>query len=460
MVRKYRRLGGNLLGTARLALPLPAPRRLFHFDLDQLLTLLVLNFAADILCDYLKVGQNAQFWIWGWASASTGYLMTLVACYVVAKMARAPAVALALTILALAGGLILDVPVTIATLLWGGGNTVAGWAFWHLSLLVFTLWYALIGFRALRLLLPRRSWPVALLGLFVVLGPLAPTVFGIVVPFWYVPPSHAAEDDGPPLDVEQTYYAQPGLIRAALDGVAPYRPGETSLYFIGFASWADQDVFLKEARFARHLFDQKFGTEGRSLLLVNNPATVAELPLASVSNLGLALDGVAAKMDRDRDVLFLFLTSHGSRGEVAVRFDRFELNGLTADGLREALDHAGIKWRIIVISACYSGSFVNTLADSSSVIMTAASKDRTSFGCSNENDFTYFGEAYFSQALQGTRSFLDAFDQAKASIAEREKAEKLTASEPQIFIGQAIRPKLAEIQAQLDRQVAPGPGAP
>lgn len=319
----------------------------------------------------------------------------------------------------------------------------------HWRLLVEAASYALIAILAFGLLLPRWRWRLALFGLAGIPGLLAPVALALVMPIWYSPPPRTAAPL-PPVDVEAIYTAQPALLQSALETVTRHRPGDSALYFIGFASWAEQDVFLKEARFARHLFDEKFGTAGRSLLLVNNRATVAELPLASVSNLGLALDGVAARMDRDRDVLFLFLTSHGSRGEVAVRFDRLGLNELTADGLRAALDHAGIKWRVIVISACYSGSFVDALADPSTLVITAASQDRTSFGCGNENDFTYFGEAYFGQALQGTRSFLDAFDQAKASIAKRENAEGLTPSEPQISIGEAIRPKLAEIQARLD----------
>ncbi|MEI9983617.1 MAG: C13 family peptidase [Aliidongia sp.] len=454
MARKYRRLGGNLVGAIRLALPLPASRRLFYFDLDQIFMLLFLGFAADILCGYLEAGANPRFWNLGWASEAIGTLATLIASYVAARLARAPQVAPALMMLMLAGGLVLDVPEAAAALLWGGnGNPEA--VFVGYSVLVYTIWFALYGIRSLRLLLPQRRWPVVLLGLLVVLGPLAPTGFGISYPFWYTPPQSADEDDGPLVDVEQVYSAQPGLMQNALGAIKPHQPGESSLYFLGFASWANQDVFLKEARFAQYLFDDKFGTADRSLLLVDNPATVDKLPLASVSNLRAALDGLAGKMDRDQDVLVLFLTSHGSPGHLAVRFDRFELDGLSAVELRRLLDQAGIKWRVIVVSACYSGSFVESLKDDNTLVMTAARKDRTSFGCGNENDFTYFGEAYFGHALQQTYSFTTAFDAARTSIAAREGKEGLTPSEPQIFVGAAIGPKLDEIQAHLERPATP-----
>jgi Peptidase C13 family len=445
--RKYRRLGGNLLGAVRLALPLPAPRRLFHFDLDQLFTLLLLSFAADILTGYAEAGEAARFWYLGWASEAIGTLAVLISCYVACRLARAPAATLALMVLILAVGIVLDIPE--AVLLWGDGGDRSG----KLALYVwlgYVVWFAVIGIRSMRLLLPQRRWPVALLGIVLLLGPLAPIGFGISYPFWYTPPPEEEADDTPLVDVEQVYYAQPTHMRTALFPIAAHQPGETSLYFLGFASWANQDVFLKEARFAQNLFDRKFGTADRSLLLVNNPATVHQQPLASVSNLGLALDGLAGKMDPAQDVLFLFLTSHGSPDHLAIRYDRFELDGLSAETLRHLLDEARIKWRVIAISACYSGSFIEKLKSPNTLIMTASRHDRTSFGCGNENDFTYFGEAYFSQALQKTSSFIDAFDLAKSAIAERESKEKLTPSEPQIFIGEAIRPKLAEIEARLE----------
>ena len=64
------------------------------------------------------------------------------------------------------------------------------------------------------------------------------------------------------------------------------------------------------------------------------------------------------------------------------------------------LDDAGIRNRVIVVSSCYSGTFVDALRDDDTLVMTASAKDRNSFGCSNEADFTYFGKAYFDEALR------------------------------------------------------------
>lgn len=251
------------------------------------------------------------------------------------------------------------------------------------------------------------------------------------------------------LNVEKVYYKQFRLIGLAARALANQRPGIPDLYFVGFAGDASQDVFLREMRSVRTLFDDRFDTQNRSIMLINNAATVETIPLANTHNLLAALDQVATRMDREEDVLFLFLTTHGTPGILAVNFDPLQLNDLTAPDLRSLLDRAEIKWRVIVVSACYSGSFIDTLKDENTLIVTAARKDRVSFGCSHENDFTYFGRAYFDMALRGTYSFIDAFGAARKTVNTWEVEEDLTPSLPQIFVGNAIRSKLAEIEQRL-----------
>ena len=88
---------------------------------------------------------------------------------------------------------------------------------------------------------------------------------------------------------------------------------------------------------------------------------------------------------------------------------------------------------MVVISACYSGGFIPPLKDDKTLVMTAARADRVSFGCSEENDFTYFGRALFAEAFNETDDLTRAFELAKAKVAEREQAEEFEASEPQLW---------------------------
>ena len=118
------------------------------------------------------------------------------------------------------------------------------------------------------------------------------------------------------------------------------------------------------------------------------------------------------------------------------------MNHLTPARLIKALDQAGIKNRVLILSACYSGSFVKPLSNENTMIFTAARADRTSFSCSNEREWTFFGDAYFNHALRQERSFVTAYERARDLVEVWEKERGLTGSEPQMFVGTAIREKV------------------
>jgi hypothetical protein len=247
------------------------------------------------------------------------------------------------------------------------------------------------------------------------------------------------------IDVEATYYAQPNLLAQSLFALSPQRPGVVDLYFVGFAAYAYQDVFQREIEQAVVIFEQQFHAVGRTVSLINNLSTLSSVPLANRHNLEKTVRDLAERIDREEDIVVVFLSSHGADdASVSVELPGFGFNDLSAAELRAMLDDNGIKWRVVIVSACYSGSFIETLASPTTLIMTAASADRASFGCSHENDWTYFGEAYFAQALKQTPSFVAAFESAREIIARRESDEGKVASNPQMSMG-------ADIEAYLNR---------
>ena len=255
------------------------------------------------------------------------------------------------------------------------------------------------------------------------------------------------------INVEKIYYSQFGLVTMATRQLAHERPGTPDLYFLAFGGDAHQDVFLREVQAVRKLFDERFDTKNRSVVLVNNPKTVTKFPLANSHNLLAGLDRMSGMMNIEEDVLFLFLTSHGTPDVLSVNFKPMNMNNLTANNLKiRFLDQSRIKWRVIIVSACHSGSFIDDLKNENSLIIAASHADRVSFGCSHENEWTYFGRAYFDQALRDTFSFTDAFPRAAKTVGKWEKEQKLDPSLPQIHIGKAIKPKLREIEARLKKR--------
>ncbi|QJR13775.1 C13 family peptidase [Usitatibacter palustris] len=261
---------------------------------------------------------------------------------------------------------------------------------------------------------------------------------------------------------EEQIYAQPRILERELAAVEPGRKGVVDVYFIGMAGYGNQDVFMREVDSVAKLMRERFDAGGRIVKLVNNPKTGLTSPIASVTSLRAALKRVAAAMDIEEDVLVLFLTSHGSNTHrFSIELWPFRFNELTPAVLREALDQSGIRNRVVVVSACYSGGFIEPLKSDTTLVMSASSPDRNSFGCSNEAEWTYFGKAYFDEALRKTRSFTEAFDMAKLSVAQREKEEKFEPSDPRMALGKSIGPVLAALERDLaSAKRAPAPVVP
>ena len=104
-----------------------------------------------------------------------------------------------------------------------------------------------------------------------------------------------------------------------------------------------------------------------------------------------------------------------------------------------------MRWKVLIVNACYSGGFIDALRDDSTLVITAARSDRTSFGCGTESEITYFGKAFLAEALNETTSIPEAFEQASRRVAEWEQQEQgEQRSEPQIATSRSIEAKLQQ----------------
>ncbi len=262
----------------------------------------------------------------------------------------------------------------------------------------------------------------------------------------WLPGAAQDEEAGAGLADERAFHLQGQLIERALAELRRGRPGVPELYFVGFAPDGSQDVFLREMRYVKRLFDERFGTAGRSIALASSRDALEEFPIGSVTNLARALHRVGEAMNTEEDALFLFLSAHGDREHrLSASQPPLELAALTPTALARILQDSGIKWRVIVVSACYSGGYVEPLRDDNTMVIAAAAPDRTSFGCEAGREFTYFGQAYFRDALARTRSFTQAFEIAKELVAKQEAAEGLQPSRPQMWVGPGIAERLKQL---------------
>ncbi|MGH8810154.1 MAG: C13 family peptidase, partial [Noviherbaspirillum sp.] len=201
--------------------------------------------------------------------------------------------------------------------------------------------------------------------------------------YWQAVEQPGAQAEGRQFNLTQDVMEmQQQLLAQRLQEIRRQRPGVIDLYAISFAPYADEDVFRRESAMVTEVMAQRFDAAGRTLQLVNHPDTAVQWPWATPKNLQRAIQRVAALMDRDEDVLFLHLTSHGARdGELAAHFWPIAMDTVKPADLKAWLHQAGIKYRVISISACYSGSWIDPLAGEHTVVMTAADADHTSYGC-------------------------------------------------------------------------------
>lgn len=222
----------------------------------------------------------------------------------------------------------------------------------------------------------------------------------------------------------------------------------SNVYFLGVAGDGTQSVFRREIETVSKAVGGLYDTDGRSLTLINHHDSAAQYPMATRRSIATAINAIGQKMDAEQDILFMHLSSHGSKDfRLSLRHDNISLPDLSARDLSSAFNKANIKWKIIVISACYSGGFIPELQDDTTLIITAADHESTSFGCSEESEMTYFSKALYSEVLtkDASISLSDAFEKAKNLVQQWEEDEELSASNPKMFAPEKIIKKISEL---------------
>lgn len=230
------------------------------------------------------------------------------------------------------------------------------------------------------------------------------------------------------------------LVLAAAALLAMERPALAQrMHYLGIAGDGDEAVFRSEVLGARRALD-------------------ASWSLASSRTVGGALRGgatygavrrsirrAAEGMDREKDVLFLLISAHGGRAGRGVELSGG--GGMTPRMLRAALDEAGIKNRVLVVSACYSGQFVPPLADPNTAVITAADATSFALGCLSRCPYTDFGYGFFNQGLpKAGRDLRRAFAIADAAATALARRDGERPSRPQLSMGAEIERTLRSVR--------------
>jgi hypothetical protein len=433
-------LGRNLLAGARLALLLPVPRLAFRIDVAALVALLVLSAALDCALDWLRYGVDGRFSLYGAGSEIFGGGLLLLISTVLALAFRQRALIVAVPVILLSAYPVLQLAHALPyALLEPRPEWAPAWAAFENVILA---WLFVLSLRTVAVALapPRpRRWLRALVGAVLLVLPVTLASYLTPTEPWWKAITNAGSADAryPNPVSEPVLAAQQQLLDDALAALEDERPESTDLYFVGFAGDAGEDGLRQDVLAAQQVMDDRWGTDGRSVALVNNPRTLLETPIATMSNLREALREIGAAIDPDQDVVMLYLASRGRRDpSLVAALPPLELVPVTPAGVRGLFDEAGIRWRIVVVNACYSGAFVDALKDDYTMVLTATGAGDDDAGCAIGPASTTFGDALFGRGFAESGTVLGAVETARKVLAT---------SHPQLFVGQAIAEKLHEL---------------
>lgn len=436
--------------------------------------------AIQVLVGYLGAGDRPYFDIYG-LSALVAWraIVVLLGVFLIPVPFRATVLSAALVLSILANALAAIAPLALSLLPAVDLAKVWGFEARH-SAIALDLMYLVWMFGAVLALFRSVSQPgrwrnLARTAAYIVLTFAATQLFPhlpVFAPANYDPATanmwearraaaiSQAQAQRPQIDSAQVTLAQPALLDAAAARLLPQRPGIADIYTLSIAGSSSEDVFIRELNGGLASLARVLPIEGRAVRLINHPSTLNAAPLASLQNFAAAVHAIGAVMNKEEDILLLFMTSHGSGDGFALAMEGVGRSILRPDQVASILDSEGIRNRIVIISACYSGVFVKPLAGDTSIVLTAADENSASFGCSNERDWTFFGDALFNQSLQRGVTLEQAFEKARQLIGAWEADEKLAPSNPQASFGAALAAKLQALYLRNEAPAWPWPPVP
>ena len=198
--------------------------------------------------------------------------------------------------------------------------------------------------------------------------------------------------------IEARLYTESSRLQSVLSSLAPQRPGVRDVYLLVVGGDGTEGVFAREGDWVAERLGSVFDLKRRHVKLVNGGSD--DLPLATRTSVREALEALDALMDPNEDLLMVHLVSHGSReGALLLDDHNLTLNDLSVADGKQWLNALKARHQWLVVSACYSGQWVDALASPRRVIFASAASDRTSFGCGDDSDRTWFSKALYGEDM-------------------------------------------------------------
>lgn len=436
-------LGRNLAAGLRLALFLPVGRASFRISVTQLVLVVILSAAIDIDADWVRAAHEARFSLLGLHGEIFALGLLALASAALAIVRRDGELYLALPIVVLAAFPLVQIVHVLPDLPRTAGRvTPEAKALIEYAVLV---WMFIIAMRAVYVVTdPARSRPRlwAVVGGLVLIAPFwfAP-LLGPLEPWWREIDASARDPGAVSPASEAVLAAQQFMLDRAVDQLEDERPGVTDLYFVAFAPDARRAGFVADVDAAQRTMDERWDTQRRSVVLVNSPATVAERPFASITHLRQVLLEIGDLIDTDDDVVMVYVTGNSNADHTLTAVNPpLELAALSPQGLKQLLDAANIRWRIIVVSTCEAGAWIDALKDDETVVIASSAAGVRGAECAGSLRPGAFASAFFGDAMRRSDDIRAAFDIARKQLVTQHAAE------PVMYVGAAIAEQLKSLR--------------
>jgi len=409
----------NLVAGVRAAFFAPARRTAFRFDLWQWVAMVVVSALVDIVLDALRAQPGTTFSAAGLDGELYALGLLMLTSGLLGALFRDAETFVCLPIVVLSAFLpvqIVHALPAIVHLAWpphGGAFFDVAMLAWMLAVCVRSVWIVSESPAG------GRFWRALgggiLLSLPLWVGPLGGPFEG-----WWTTPDEDQEAESPSPASEPVLAVQGDLLDDALDAIEDQRPGVIDLYFVGFAPDARHEGFRDELEKAQHVLDERFDTRDRSLLLLNNKSTVTELPYATLTNLRKTLQEIGGAIDPEEDVVMLYLTGGTTDDHaLAAVHPPLDLVDVTPAAVKQLLDSAGIRYRVIVVSACAAGAWAETLQDDDTALLVAAPGETEPAGCQGGDTPSPLADALFERALRTADSLPAALTAAAHDVGDQ-----------------------------------------
>lgn len=158
------------------------------------------------------------------------------------------------------------------------------------------------------------------------------------------------------------------------------------------------------------------------------------------SDVSTGLRTTAARATRG---CLIYFTSHGAPDGMVYGDGPLMTPDVMANLVRNS---CGARPTVVIVSACYSGIFVNALQGPNRMVLTAARRDRTSFGCGADERYPWF-DGCILESLPTAPDFLALAADTRACVTRKEtEAAVEHPSEPQLFVGAEMQMRLPTLR--------------